>query len=549
MEKTAQAPITNDVNGLKLNMLKIDSISITHHIRNDHCKMDDLLQSIQKEGIQDPLLVNEIEPGKYVIIDGVRRFTAATDMGWKQIPCLIKKGITAADAAHLSWVKNHERKSLSPMDEARHLLRMKEEFGFTNEELYVKGYGSSAKISQSLKLLGLAEPVQVMIENGKLTKEHGIHLSNLSTAKEQERMAKKIEDFNWSAKQTGLKVSRYLKKDNKIKRELPASIIPDGDVPGVYFKDSSDMSELPSGCVDMICTSPPYGIGKEFEKGISFKELTQNMRDVMLECTRVLRPGGIMALNVADILNLLGEGRQNPKPNFIMMGHQYQSWLKRGKVHLYNVIIWRKQLAYSRAPSIPFDDKTAHTAYRFYVNWEPIYIFRKEGVKSVPEAEDILSRSKLTLEQFKKWSNGVWDIDAVNGKADHPTVWPEVLPKRLIKMFSYEGDTVLDPFLGSGTTIKVARELGREGIGYERLPQYKEVIMKKLGVKETPAPVKTMAGYAKQTVDNSNLVTDELCEKTFDTPDRETRKSADGAFFFSRLKSEIEEYGEADMPV
>lgn len=550
MENPQEINKNDNDNDMELSMLNIDSISITHHIRNDYGDMDDLLKSMQKEGMQDPLLVNETELGKYVIIDGVRRFTAATEMGWKQIPCLIKKGIPEADVAHLSWVKNHERKSLSPMEEARHLLRMKEDFNFTNEELYVKGYGSSARICQTLKLLGLAKPVQTMIDKKELTKEHGIHLSNLSTAKEQERMAKKIEDFNWSAKQTGLKVSRYLKKDNKIKRQLPASIIPTGKVPGVYFKDSCDMNELPSGCIDMICTSPPYGIGMEFEKGIDFKELTQNIKEVMKESARVLRPGGTLALNVRDILKFHGDNERNPKSDYIMMGHRYQSWLRSGNVHLNGMIIWQKKPAYGHVHSIHYNDKTEHTSYRFYMNWEPIYIFRKEGVRSVPEDEAIVSRSKLSREQFISWSNGVWDINAAKGKKDHPTIWPDELPKRLIKMFSYEGDTVLDPFLGSGTTIKVARELGREGIGYERLPQYKEVLMRTLGVKEqAPDQAKMMVESIEQILDTPKHGKDELVEKQSISSKLISKKTANGAHFFGRLSQESAEHAETAIPV
>jgi hypothetical protein len=85
----------------------------------------------------------------------------------------------------------------------------------------------------------------------------------------------------------------------------------------------------------------------------------------------------------------------------------------------------------------------------------------------------------------------------------HPCIWPDELAYRLIKMFSYEGDTVLDPFLGSGTTVKVAKELKRDGIGYEKEPQYKAVIMQRLGLKlEAPAEAaaETMTEYAERSL-------------------------------------------------
>jgi DNA modification methylase len=114
-------------------------------------------------------------------------------------------------------------------------------------------------------------------------------------------------------------------------------------------------------------------------------------------------------------------------------------------------------------------------------NWEHIFVFRKKGKRVVP-AEDLVLKSKLTKEQWTVWAQGVWAIDPVRKQEGHPAVFPDELPHRLIRMFSYEGDTVLDPWLGSGTTVKVARELNRVGIGYEKEAQYKEVIMRKLGI-------------------------------------------------------------------
>jgi DNA modification methylase len=95
----------------------------------------------------------------------------------------------------------------------------------------------------------------------------------------------------------------------------------------------------------------------------------------------------------------------------------------------------------------------------------------------------------------------VWDIEPVRNQEEHPAVYPDELPRRLIKMYSYEGDTVLDPWLGSGSTVKVARELNREAVGYEREPQYKAVIMRKLGIAPEESetdPVEVMRANIKK---------------------------------------------------
>jgi DNA modification methylase len=150
-------------------------------------------------------------------------------------------------------------------------------------------------------------------------------------------------------------------------------------------------------------------------------------------------------------------------------------------VYLTDHIIWKKSLNWKKRPDVSFNEETLHCSYRILANWEPIYIFRKKGERTVP-SEDVVLKSKLTKEQWTAWAQGVWSIEPVRKQEGHPAVFPDELPHRLIKMFSYEGDTVLDPWLGSGTTIKVARELNRVGIGYEKEAQYKEVIMRKLGI-------------------------------------------------------------------
>ncbi len=115
-------------------------------------------------------------------------------------------------------------------------------------------------------------------------------------------------------------------------------------------------------------------------------------------------------------------------------------------------------------------------------NSEMIYVYRKQGHRELPDADAVLD-SYISKEEWKQYINAVWNIDSIQKVKDHPCEWPEELPKRLIRLFSFEGDTVLDPFLGSGVAVKVARELKRIGIGYEREVKYKAAIMRKLGLK------------------------------------------------------------------
>ena len=298
-------------------------------------------------------------------------------------------------------------------------------------------------------------------------------------------MAKRITDHDLTAKRAGIQIKSYLKKGEK-KKEMSKIQIPSTDIPGVYIKDSRDMSELPDKSVHQIVSSPPYNVGLEYEIGVSFDEHLLMVKDVLKECARVLVPGGIMALNVGDINNFKGRNGKNDFSQIQLMGHIYQSYLRKHQIFLTDRIIWKKSLNWKKRPDVSFSEKTVHTSYRILGNFEPVYIFRKRGERSLP-SEDIILRSMLTKEQWVAWARGVWEIEPVRSQEGHPAVYPDELPRRLIRMFSYESDTVLDPWLGSGTTVKVARELNREAVGYEKEPQYKAVIMKKLGIESDQA--------------------------------------------------------------
>jgi hypothetical protein len=112
------------------------------------------------------------------------------------------------------------------------------------------------------------------------------------------------------------------------------------------------------------------------------------------------------------------------------------------------------------------------------IDYEFILIFKKKGKRQI--SKNIKEMSKLSKEEWKEYFSGHWKFNGAK-QLEHEAVFPEELPKRLIKMYSFVGDRVLDPFAGSGTTLKVALELGREAIGYEINPKYVEIMRKKVG--------------------------------------------------------------------
>jgi site-specific DNA-methyltransferase (adenine-specific) len=133
---------------------------------------------------------------------------------------------------------------------------------------------------------------------------------------------------------------------------------------------------------------------------------------------------------------------------------------------------------------------------------EPIFVFRKIGRRNVPK--DIKERSKISLEDFRGFRDAIWTI---NGAASdkHTAAFPVEIPRRLTMMYSFVEDTVLDPFLGSGTTTKAALELGRHSIGVEINPAFFGYMKEKLGINEDQ-PLK---GLAKSQIEIFNTETGE----------------------------------------
>ena len=188
-------------------------------------------------------------------------------------------------------------------------------------------------------------------------------------------------------------------------------------------------------------------------------------------------------LNVGDIHNFKGKNGKNDFSQIQLVGSKYQAFLRRHNIYLTDIIAWVKSTN-GREVFKAWSNDTEHTDYRIIISHDPVYIYRKKGKREAP-SEEIALQSRLTREEWSRWAHGIWEIPRVRDMDGHPAVYPDELVHRLVKMFSYVGDTVLDPFLGSGTTVKVARELGREAVGYERELQYKAAIMRKLGMTET----------------------------------------------------------------
>ncbi len=248
----------------------------------------------------------------------------------------------------------------------------------------------------------------------------------------------------------------------------------------LFCKDARNMSEVKDESVHLIITSPPYFDLKNYNENCNhdnqlgaskdYEEYITNLNKVWKECIRVLSPDGKLCINIMPIF-LSGEEtdfKRRVTKTAICDIEKFMDSTK--EMYLHSLYVWdkRKIVRFSSFGSYPYPTNIFST---FPFEW--IIIFAKKGKRLFVD-KDLKELSKLTTKEWQNWAiNNIWEMQPAKAKSmGHPAPFPEELPYRLIKMYSFVGDTVLDPFLGSGTTAVVAKRLGRNAIGYEINPDY-----------------------------------------------------------------------------
>ncbi len=258
----------------------------------------------------------------------------------------------------------------------------------------------------------------------------------------------------------------------------------------VYFIDAKRVKEiLEPESVHLIITSPPYWNVKDYGDpsqigfGQSYNNYISSLNEVWNACETVLRPNGKIAVNLAPIpvsTKETGLGRSS----IIDIMADVHSYMRQLDLDLSNIFIWDKR---------KYNNQRIFGSYPFppnffsHIAFEYIHLFRKKGSTESRDIK-IKEKSKLTKKEWSSWCfNSVWDISPVikiNARGEnvfgHIAPFPEELVYRLIRMFSFIGDIVLDPFLGSGTTLKVCQLTKRQGIGFEIVDQYKQMIQQRI---------------------------------------------------------------------
>lgn len=242
-----------------------------------------------------------------------------------------------------------------------------------------------------------------------------------------------------------------------------------------------DMQEIPNNSIHLVVTSPPYFNAPFDYKGVfkNYQQYLGVLRRVAKELFRVMAEGRIVVLNIDDMLI---NGEKFPIVADATKIFQEASFRYRDR------IIWKKPEGYlriSRRSGVVLQNP--YPMYFYPDNLlESIIIFQKGkfNYRSIPKA--IREKSKINTKEFqdKKWFMTLWEMNNVmpgSPLEKDIAAFPEELPYRAIKLFSYVGETILDPFAGSGTTMKVARQLGRNSIGIEIKKELVPIIKKKLG--------------------------------------------------------------------
>lgn len=253
----------------------------------------------------------------------------------------------------------------------------------------------------------------------------------------------------------------------------------------IIIGDSRDMRAVASGSVDLVVTSPPYwhlkdyGVPGQLGYGQTLHAYLRDLYRVWQECFRVLRPGGRFTVNVGD---QFARARVYGRYKVIPLHAEIIGQGEQLGFDFMGSIIWRKKTTmHTTGGAVVMGSYPYPPNGLVEIDYEFILIFKKPGPgKRV--TREIKEASRLTKEEWKQYFAGHWHFGGAR-QWSHEAMFPEELPRRLIRMFTFVGDTVLDPFLGSGTTVKVALELGRNAIGYEINEEFLEMIRDKVGIK------------------------------------------------------------------
>lgn len=278
-----------------------------------------------------------------------------------------------------------------------------------------------------------------------------------------------VEELGWTA---GKRLSAHIEEDAIVlkpakEQRTPAArerSAPVGQYRGLDQIVCGDVLEetrkIPSNSVHMVITSPPYNVGIEYsdyDDKRQYSEYRQWLSEVWKECYRVLKRGGRLALEVAP----------TGIAQFVPLHHDLSRDIRAARFTHRAEILWAKQNM--SAPRTAWGSWKSPRHPHVIPSWEYIEVFHKESWKLEGDPHDI----DISPEEFRDWSDGVWEIAPDTRRiVNHPATFPEELIRRLLLYFTYRGNTIMDPFGGTGTVAAVAKGNDRHFIHIDQSEKY-----------------------------------------------------------------------------
>ncbi len=252
----------------------------------------------------------------------------------------------------------------------------------------------------------------------------------------------------------------YYARDNGFTNTV-VNTVPDKYLNRIICGDSETiLRELPENSIDLIFTSPPYNFGLDYEKNADdhiWEDYFEKLFKIFDECIRVLKFGGRIIVNIQPLFS-----------DYVPCHHIISNFFINRKLIWKGEILWEKN-NYNCKYTAWGSWKSPSNPYLKYT-WEFLEIFCKGTLKKEGRAEDV----DIVADEFKKWVVGKWSIAPERNMKDykHPAMFPEELATRVLKLFSFQNDVILDPFNGVGTTTFIAKMTGRKYIGIDISKEY-----------------------------------------------------------------------------
>jgi site-specific DNA-methyltransferase (adenine-specific) len=258
-----------------------------------------------------------------------------------------------------------------------------------------------------------------------------------------------------------------------IEESTARGITPPSSVDEMFVHSAESMHEVADDSVALMITSPPYHVGKDYDSDSSFEEYLGLLEVVFAETYRKLQPGGRAVVNVAN----LGRRPYVPLSHLVTQRMLTIGYLMRGEV------IWRKAKGAAGNCAWGSWRSAANPVIRDV--HEYCLIFSKGRFDRVVKGD-----STIASEDFMEATLSIWEIPAESAKrVNHPAPFPVALPRRFIELYTYKGEVVLDPFMGSGSTAVAAVETDRHWVGYELSEEYAEITRKRAAEAHAALPL------------------------------------------------------------